>query len=321
MEYNNIVASKLYTYFTTKLGMVDYRRGWLKGDCPQCGKEFKYGVQLEDNRTNCFSCGYNSKPLKVVYDTEGFTQFNQVFKLLKDLEGYVTFNIAKPQEYKKTLDFYLPEEYKLIGLGTGTTAKIVEKNLKSRGFTIRKLQRAGVGYCTSGPYRGRIILPYYIDGKLVYFNARKFIDVGPKFKNPTEEEAGIGKTRLIYNHDSLFIYKKVYLFESVTNCLTIGQKATGTGGKSLSPWQLQQYIKSPCKYVVIGLDDDAIKEAAEIGMALAPHKKVKILQFPKGEDANKIGRKATLELEKNTPYMNYQDCYKLYINARTFNPR
>ena len=38
--------------------MFVYRRGWLKGDCPECGKDKKYGVNIALNRTNCFSCGY-----------------------------------------------------------------------------------------------------------------------------------------------------------------------------------------------------------------------------------------------------------------------
>lgn len=314
--YNNIVASKLFTYFTTRMGMIEYKRGWLKGDCPECGKEFKYGVQIDDNRSNCFSCGYNAKPLSVIYQYENFKEFRQVYQLLKDLDTLKTFNVSRPDIPREKITLYLPDDFRLIGLSNTITEKIVRKNLRARGFKIRALQRKGVGYCIKGQYKGRIIFPYYSDGKLIYFNARKFIDVGPKFKNPTEEEAGIGKTRLIYNQDALYIYKKIYIFESVTNSLTMGDPATGTGGKSLSNWQINEYIKSPCEEIVIGLDPDAMKQAYKLGMALANYKKVKVLEFPEGEDANSIGRKATKELEKNTPFLSYKELYKKYLNAK-----
>ena len=316
--FNEITASKLYTYFTLKLGMEPYKRGWLKGDCPSCGKTFKFGVHIEDNRTNCFSCGYNRKPMTVIYETENLLKFSDVYNLLKSLDSIKTFKL-KDKEKEKAVEFFLPEGFKLVGLEKNYVGNLVVKNLKKRNFNIRSLQRKGIGYCTTGPYKGRIIFPYYQDGKLVYFNARKFLEVGPKFKNPTEEEAGVGKSMLIYNIDALSIYDKVYLFESVTNCITLGDRATGTGGKSLSKWQTRQYINSPCKSIVIGLDPDAMKEAYKTALELSRYKKVKVLIFPEGKDANDLGKKATKKLEKNTPYKTYKEFYKLYLNAKTLN--
>jgi hypothetical protein len=317
-RYTEKVAGKLYTYFTQKMGMYDYTKGWIKGDCPVCGKTNKYGVNLHTNKSNCFSCGYNAQPIKVIQERENLPQWHEVMTFINGLGDSGSFRLSKDtQEFKKRKSIELPEGFKLVGLYSSRVAKMVHKNLKSRGFNITKLMTKGVGYCITGKYAGRIIIPYYYKGTLVYFNARKFIDVGEKFKNPSEEEVGIGKSMLIYNHDALYAFKKVWLFESATNAITLGDSATGTGGKSLSQWQRNEYITSPCEEIIIGLDDDGQKEAYKLGMELAPFKKVKVLRFPKGQDANVIGAKATRQLEKESPYLSYKECYKLYINERT----
>ena len=311
---SDLVKTKLFSYFTQRLGMFEYRRGWLKGDCPFCGKGFKFGVNLDDNRTNCFSCETKKKPLSVVFEVENLTTFSEVYSFIGTFEDIKIFqNLPDQDEHRE--EFQLPDEFRLVGLYESQTAKMVEANLKGRGFKISRLMRLGIGYCAGGKYGGRIIIPYYQQGKLVYFNARKFLNAGPKFLNPTEEEAGVGKSKLIYNYDALLGFTKIWLFESATNAITMGDNATATAGKSLSPWQKSTYIKSPAEEIIIGLDPDAMREAYKLAMELAPYKKVKVLEFPGGKDANDLGYKATKKLEKATPYITYKEAYKKYLNA------
>lgn len=315
MVLTDAIRAKLYSYFTQRLRMIEYTRGWIQGDCPYCGKEKKFGVQLDDNRAHCFSCDIHTKPLSVVFARENLNTYRDVTSFLNTFQDIKIFN-TKNDTINTRDEFKLPDEFRLVGLYDSQVAKIVENNLKGRGFNIRKLMKAGVGYCASGKYAGRIIIPYYQNAKLVYFNARKFVDLGEKFKNPSEEEAGIGKSKLIYNIDAIYLFTKAYIFESATNSLTMGDNGTGTGGKSLSIWQKNQYLTAPCERYVIGLDDDAQKLAYKLSLELIPHKKVKVLEFPEGKDANVLGFKATKELEKNTPYLkNYKEAYKKYLNA------
>ena len=67
---NKSLKNQMYAYFKNRLGMYDYTRGWLKGTCPSCGREDKYGVHLGANRTNCFVCGYHERPLYVISKAE-----------------------------------------------------------------------------------------------------------------------------------------------------------------------------------------------------------------------------------------------------------
>ena len=314
MRLSKTPIGKLYNYFITRLGMRDYRRGWLKGDCPYCGGEDKFGVHLETNRTNCFKCAEHPLPIRVVMDQEGIANFPEswahidTFEEFKYLETSIELLKEKPAQ--------LPEGFRLINIGDSQTAKIARRKLKERGFNITNLALRGVGYCVSGDYGGRIIIPFYERGRLIYFNARNFTGLGPKFKNPRIEEFGIGKNLLIYNVDALELYRTIYILESATNALTLGDKATATGGKVISRYQISKYLQSSAQRFVIILDPYANHEALWAGMQLVYHKKVKVVLLPESkleEDVNDIGKKKTLKHIKNQPWQNYRDLNKLYL--------
>lgn len=317
--YNDVIKGKMELYFLSN-GFQEHKRGWLTGTCPECGEDRKgkYAVHIDDDRGNCFICGNKDKPFKVIRTLENLKTNQEVYNLLSKYDGsyYKSSSRAEKRDYKK---LELPESFKLIGIDNNKYAQIVEKNLRSRGFSISRLQMAGVGYCTKGEYAHRIVIPYYSEGELIYFNARRLTASGTKFKNPKADEFGIGKTQIIYNRDALYIYSKIYIFESATNALTLGSNATATGGKILSQWQISKYIESPANTIIIGLDDDAILEAYKLAMQLCPYKRVKVLEFPKGQDANKLGRKATKKLEKETPFGDYKYFYSKYLEKRAIN--
>lgn len=309
MVYNRNTLKKLNQYFRDRLGMYTYRRGWMKGDCPYC-QAHKFGVNLGTNRTNCFKCNANPKPIQVVIDVEGFINTNEALLFLKVFEGIEFYEeVVDPYELKE--EVFLPEGFMNLRRGSSVLAKKVRGTLQRRGFDIEKLAMKGWGYCDKGKYFGYIIMPYYIKGKLVYFNARKVLGDGPKFNNPLVEDFGLGKNMLIYNLDALSLYRTNYIFESVTNAETIGDNAVATGGKNISSYQINVFIKSPTERFIIGLDDDAIEDAIKLAFKLQPYKKVKIIQFPKGRDANDIGRNHTLKLAHTSRYLRYNDIIKL----------
>lgn len=317
MRYTEETASRLYTYFIETLDMKENNKNWLVGDCPHCGKKKKFGINVHINMANCFVCGDRTSPLGVVKKLEGFNTFNEVYQLINKYEAF-SIDLAeaiKPDKAKERVKIVkaLPKEYKMVGLYDSKMEQLVRKQLKARGFGLTKAMMLGFGYCGTGEYAQRLIIPFYRNGKIIYFNSRSLIQLGAKYKNPSEEEFGIGKGHIIYNHDALNFFNKVWIFEGVLNAATIGPNATAMGGKQLSKWQINEVINSKCKRVVIALDDDAYEQAIKLALSLAPFKKVKILRFPKGKDANDLGNKATKSLEKQTPYLTYKQIYSEYI--------
>lgn len=304
------IKSKLYSYFKENLGAIDYKNGWLKCDCPICGKKNKFGINLYQNRTNCFVCGYNEGPLYLVMDIENLISIAEVYKFLGDVSEAMIYYEKEIPKSEKPVEVKLPEGYVNIKRAEGRVGRILQKYVQKRGFNLKEVSAKGWGYCTKGKYLGHLIMPYYAGSELIYFNARRVIGAGPKFNNPPLDEFGIGKAHLIYNADALYMYDKVFLVESVTNAETIGPNAVGFGGKNLSPFQKNLIIKSPVQKISIALDKDAYDKAIELALQLSPHKKVKILNFKDDRDVNDLGKKKSLILDAKSRYLDYTQVIK-----------
>lgn len=311
MQFNKKIAYRLNTYFKTRVGMFDYRRGWMKGDCPFCGKNQKFGVNLSSGRTFCFVCEYKRSPFNAMMEIERFSTKTAAMKFLMDFdEREVIEPIYEKYEEK---DAVLPEGYKLILFGDNFHAKAARSYLKKRGFDLNELALSGWGFSSRGKYAGHIIMPFYSGGELFYFNARRYMGDGPKHNNPTTEMFGIGKSLIIYNVDALSAYKKVYIVESVMNAATLGDQAVSLGGKSISGYQRSIIIKSDIEEAVIILDSDANAQAVKQACDLAMHKRVKIVFMPEGEDVNDIGKKATMKRVHKHRWLTYNDILKLKL--------
>ena len=300
---NQNINSKLYEWFSKKLGMFDYRNGWLKGDCPDCGAEKKYGVHLSYNRSNCFVCGYHEKPLYVVRTVQNFQTLQEVYNLLVDFKGY-HFKEHKVERIERK-PVILPEGFRLLSQGKSQIAKSARSYMKNRGFNIDTLSAKGFGYCVEGNHFGHIIMPFFAEGKMVYFHARNFLNTGPKFNNPPIEDFGVGKSTLIYNRDALYLYKRVFIVESVLNAETIGDNGIVLGGKKISNYQYSDIVNSPVEKVIILLDPDAYKEALELGLRLVHHKKTKVVLLTGDNDVNDLGKYTTLNIVREYPYDKY----------------
>lgn len=307
------LKGKLNAYFKKRWGMYDYRKGWLKGDCPGCG-EHKWGVNISLNRTNCFKCGYHLDPISVVEDIENLTSRSEAIKYLKELDGSEDFYEVKYEAYELKENIKLPEGYKNITRGNSILAKTVRNFVRKRGFDVKKVSRKGWGYCNSGKYFGYLIMPFYNNGRLVYFNARRVIGSGPKFNNPDIDEFGLGKSMLIYNIDALTMYDRVFIFEGLMNAETIGDNAIAMGGKKLSAYQINILIKSPVNKFIICLDSDAYLDGIELALQLCEYKKVKLIRFPDGKDANDLGKLTTLKLVSSKHYLSYKEILKEKLN-------
>lgn len=321
--YNSLIRPKIETYFRQALGLKDYRNGWLKGDCPFCGKQFKYGYNPEQERTNCFSCGVNYNPIKTIMQLEGLTTQVQTWNFLKAFEDAPHYYQQQAIEIKKR-QVVLPESFTLISLGSGELAKLARAYLRTRGFSIESLSLAGVGYCTSGKYFGYIVIPYYKMGQLIYYTSRKFINHGgPKIKNPPLEEFGLGKNQLIHNVDALLIYREINIVESITNELTLGDNTTAIGGKYLSNYQLNDYLISPVSRFTIIYDPDAYEKALELALKVCNFKETRLVRLPNVKlpngaykDVNDWGRKQTLKFIAQTPFKTYQQFYQDYLDFK-----
>jgi len=307
---------KVKEYFINKYDGYDYRRGWIKCNCPICDEEHKFGVNLEKDWAHCFKCGYASNIHSCIMKAEKLDSFPKYVSYINSLTG-VEIRKTKAKEFISP-DRILPEGFKLLKYGDSLIARAARKHIEGRGFTVKSLSRKGIGYVdTKGKYFGYLILPIKVDNKVTFFQTRKIIGTGPKFNNPTWEDLGIGKSLVLFNGGILLSNTKVYLVESIFNALTLGNQAIAMLGKALSSRQRYLLMNSPVEEVIIMLDPDAYKEALKLGMELCTYKKVKVVLLPDDKDVNDIGKEAALALEEKTEYGRYPKLLMAWKNLKS----
>lgn len=315
-QFTESIKGKLFKYFEGKLNPKKSTKGWWRCNCinPGCEGIYTMAIHFSFNRVKCFKCGYNSNLIKGLMEMEEYETYSQAYEYLHIQQEYEFFEtpLKAKQEFKP---IELPESFRLLNMGDSLCGKSARHYMRNRGYNINSLSLKGIGYCTSGEYAGYIIFPFYHQGKLIYFQGRKYMGSGPKMHNPTTEDYGVGKSQIIFNQDALYIYNKVYVTESITNSLTMGDRGIGTLGKSISPYQLSNIIGSPCQNIIMILDPDAYKEAIDTAMQIVNFKHIKVVKLPNGPlDVNDYGKGKTLQFVKGTPYSKYMDLYKIKLN-------
>jgi DNA primase len=308
------IRGKLYNYFKAQFNLKKSTKGFIRGNCPVCLGNNTFGVNVFRNRVNCFRCGIKTTPIAFIRDQQGLDRNLEAYEYIQKLDLSDYMPLEKEEiivRTKSKTSITLPESFVSVALAQGIIGKAVVATLKRRGFKPFELALRGVGYCTKGEFAGYIIIPYFDKGRLIYYTARRFMGIGPKFKNIQEEEAGIGKNYILYNKDSLYIYKKIYIVESITNAWTLGDNAVVLAGKTMSSYQFNTIIKAPCKSIVIALDPDALDNAIGMALKFVDFKRVKILILPEGKDVNDLGKQAVKAIEKEAKYLSYSDIISL----------
>lgn len=304
MKHTKAIRGKIFKYFKDRLNVKLSTKGWYRSNCPYCGGKYCFGINLQKNIAKCFKCEERDAPIKVLMMMEQLETIVQARNFLNIQQEYEVYEEGTVTRYIRK-DVKLPEGFISIAIAEGMMGKAAQRYMRKRGFDINDLAIRGVGYCLEGEYSGYVIFPFYTKGKLIFFQGRRFAGGGPKMKNPSNEEFGIGKTEIIYNQDALFMYNTINVVESITNALTLRDNTIAILGKSISDRQFNYLVSSPCKRINIILDEDAYLKAIFLGLSLINLKKVKVIRMPKEKDVNNIGRTPTMKIVKETPIRNW----------------
>ena len=171
-------------------------------DCPVCSEDIK-GLNLGDGKGNfevnyrlgvykCWACsethGTHGSLRKLINIYAPKKVKDRYFSLVdgSDFEyseaNIVTEKIALPKEYL-SLSNNTQEDYQTIK---------VKRYLKSRAITQEIIIKNKIGFCQSGKYSGRVIIPSYDKyGELNYFISRSYVNHKMKYLNPVTSKEDI----------------------------------------------------------------------------------------------------------------------------------
>jgi len=134
-------------------------------------------------------------------------------------------------EYKQLSIVELPKEYQLLykASKSSVVANIVKNYLYERGLTDNDFIKYSIGYCTTGEYGGRVILPSYTESnRLNYFVGRSYDGNFFKYKNPEVSKD------IIFYENLINWNTPIILCEGVFDAMAIKRNAIPLLGKSVS---------------------------------------------------------------------------------------
>ena len=195
-------------------------------------------------------------------------------------------------EYKQLSIVELPKEYQPLYLASSESyvANMVKKYLYERGLTDNDFIKYSIGYCTTGDYGGRVVIPSYSgSNQLNFFVARTYDGSYFKYKNPEASKD------IIFFENLINWNAPIILCEGVFDAIAIKRNAIPILGKSISTSLYKKIITSSVRDIYIALDDDAKDRAVQIGeQFLNQGKRVFIVTLP-DKDPSEMGFKAFTE--------------------------
>ena len=273
--------------------------------CPFCNHhKKKLQVNLDTQKWHCWVCNAGGYKIGILLRKINAPKniVTEVLKLLKDYYG-----VSREKEEETEFNVTLPKEYQPLWIKSEDP---VYKNaihyLRRRMIGPIDILRYSMGFCSSGGYSNRIIIPSYDkDGKLNYFVAR---DIFPnskfKYKNPPMSKDMIGFEMYI-NWD-----EPIVLCEGVFDAIAIRNNAIPLLGKFLSKTLLRKLAGKKPRKVYVALDTDAKKDSLKLVKFLIDSGIKTYLLEMNGKDPSEIGFKRFRNIIKNTTQSKFSDIIK-----------
>ena len=244
----------------------DYR-GQISFDCPVCTHDIK-GLDDGDGKGN-LEVNYKRGVYKCWVCAETHDTYGSLYKLLKkygNAKQLKKYLLLKPEDDgeqpKRTfIQVRLPKEFvsfKDASLGLKMTPQYKQafNYIQKRNITDLMVQMYNIGFCYTGHYEHRIIIPSYdSENRLNYFIARSYLNnTKMKYKNPE-----VDKESLIWNEHLINWNDPVYIVEGAFDSIFLPNSIPMLG--KFMTQNLFNKLYDNAKKVVIVLDPDAWEDA------------------------------------------------------------
>jgi len=273
--------------------------------CPKCKHHKpKLSVNIEKNLFKCWVCAYSgSSVYRLVRKYGNFLQRQswEVLDDVVDLSVSLFEQMFGEKEKPEEITLKLPQEFRSLANKDSHFSSIpARRYLNERGITKKDIVRWKIGYCSTGEYAKRIIVPSFnLDGRINYFIARSYVD-GYKYKNPE------GATKdIVFNHLYVDWKNPVHLVEGVFDAIPAGNAIPLLQCSLREESKLFQEITKHDTPIYIALDPDAEKGAMKLIKKLLEYDiECHKVDVSGKEDVSLMGRIKYLERVKKAELMN-----------------
>ena len=255
-EKLKIVASCLGEYRTTGDETLFY--------CPFCKHhKHKLSVNIRANVYKCWICDASGKNLRRLIRKFGKPAAVSEWDRLTgrhDISDFDTIFLDEEKSPDIIQRVDLPDEFRTLTQKTLSPATFPALNyLRSRGINKNEILEWKIGYCSSGEYAGRILVPSFdMSGYVNYFIARAYNGAWLRYKNPAASRD------IVFNELYLDWNKDVVLVEGVFDAIIAGNAVPVLGSTLNRNTELFARLVSENPRIYLALDSDAANKERKI---------------------------------------------------------
>jgi DNA primase len=294
----------------------DVRGNEYRINCFKCGeKTGNLEINLLSGWFHCWKCGYSGRQLiKILKDHLGYAPKIEEYVSEDELRRFKPFEKEEPEEEAPKFKG-LPEGF-VPFTGKETFQGEMALNWLLKRMTFESILKHRIGYCLSGKYRDRIIVPCYENGDVVYFSARSIANrVKPKYLNPDEAEfGGEGKGKVVFNIEGARKDRQAVLCEGVFDAMHVGDDGVCIFGTDPSEDQIAKLSQGIDRIYVI-LDYDARVKSYQVSRDFLSSNiyktltgakfDVRCIVLPKGGDPDEYPRETIRQLIQHSKPLSF----------------
>jgi DNA primase len=226
--------------------------------CPFCHHhKKKLQINLQTQQWHCWVCDAKGKRIqrllkRLHVDSHKLKKIYEIYG-----DDYVVYSNNTEEE---KVELRLPNEFQSLltePKGINPLFGKVKEYARKRGISEGDIKRYNIGYCDSGHYANRIIIPSYDNNnRLNYFIARSVFDEEKfKYKNPP-----VSKNVIMFENQINW-NEPITLVEGVFDAMAVKRNAIPLLGKFVPKTLNDTIYKKEVKGINILLDEDAQEQA------------------------------------------------------------
>ena len=231
--------------------------------CPFCHHhKKKMQINIQTQQWHCWVCDAKGKRInrllrRLHVDSHKLRKLYEIYG-----DDYVVYSNNTEDE---KVELRLPSEFQSLLIepkGINPLFGKVKEYARKRGISEGDIKRYNIGYCDSGHYANRIIIPSYDrDNRLNYFIARSVFDEEKfKYKNPP-----VSKNVIMFENQINW-NEPITLVEGVFYAMAVKRNAIPLLGKFVPKTLNDSIYEKQVKSINILLDEDAQDQALKYTM-------------------------------------------------------
>jgi DNA primase len=298
-------VDKLYQIFSSVLGEnKQFSNGEYYFYCPFCQHHKpKLAVNLVKGKWHCWKCNASGNRLLSLARRLNFDQ-REILQLRELLADDIPYVVKHKEE---EVELRLPYEFQSLVKPTSSIKyKHAMVYLKNRGLTAYDIIKYNIGYCETGKFADRIIIPSYDkDYKLNYFTARSFFEGMQNYLYPP-----VRKDVIMFENTINWNYP-ITLVEGAFDAIAVKRNAIPLSGKILMKRLKDAILEKRPPAVYIALDNDALSSALKIAQSFVNEGLVTyMIELPQ-KDPSELGFEKFVNLYKSAEPITYSKIVEL----------